>query len=514
MKIIWEKGKKILIITLVVIGIIALYFLFNNQKEIQICELNNEGYSFKYDSTWKVQEENETQVKLVHNSSSSELNMMIIQLEEENQYEEIDEIFDSFLYNIQEQNKDYKLLYKENAKITKNNFDGYKALFENDNAQVAISIYKQGSKLVVFVYEAEYDYFDILLDSVNSIIYEFELKEQRFDVISNINLVTEHIEYRKQDDLVAMLGKPSEQEIADSNYIVKYFIPSNFRSLEYNTMHGSYTFENLSIGKTIDLSTSILNCNIYEYLDKDNASNIYQKYSIEGTLDKLSEGPLTYIYKCNYSDITENIEIIFELNRSHIFIVKINSNGISIPEELVKMIKISDIKNVVGNTNSKIENGYLIGELKSYDDAYEKTETITLKLPENYHEEDQGKNLYQSRMYGLDFNEEKQIYEYEVTYEKIYSSIEDEIQSLDRYIDKSNGEYENFKKQEDIKINGKKFQVYQRGYTSNDTYYCNEKVLFYELQNDVYLVIIVKANDNKITNELIKNLTNFDVNVE
>ena len=45
-------------------------------------------------------------------------------------------------------------------------------------------------------------------------------------------------------------------------------------------------------------------------------------------------------------------------------------------------------------------------------------------------------------------------------------------------------------------------------------YLINEKALFYEIGNNDYLVIRIKANDNKnISEEQVKQLTNFVINV-
>lgn len=54
--------------------------------------------------------------------------------------------------------------------------------------------------------------------------------------------------------------------------------------------------------------------------------------------------------------------------------------------------------------------------------------------------------------------------------------------------------------------------------TDNDDnkykYSINDKVLFYEIENNDYLVIRIKANDNNnISEEQIKQLTNFVINV-
>lgn len=103
-------------------------------------------------------------------------------------------------------------------------------------------------------------------------------------------------------------------------------------------------------------------------------------------------------------------------------------------------------------------------------------------------------------------------------------SIDSELKILEDHINKNLGEFKNFSQSKDITSNDKKFIAYDRGYTqlsdmddsSGNTYkyYTNEKVLFYDLQNDKYLVIIIKANENEIKDELINELTNFVINIK
>lgn len=180
-----EKNKKILqiIFMIVIISMIEiLIFFIVNDKEIRINEVNKEAYSMQYDETWSITKEDELEIELVHKKSSSNLKIKITELEDENEYKMLDELFDSLLYNIQKQNKNYKLLYKEKKQITKNSIEAYKILFETDNTEAIVYFYKQGSKLVTIIYEADYEYFDILLDSVNNIIYNFSVKEQIYDI--------------------------------------------------------------------------------------------------------------------------------------------------------------------------------------------------------------------------------------------------------------------------------------------------------------------------------------------
>ena len=533
------KNKKIslsifITLILVIIGV-SMFLIFKIMKqENTMIELDTNNYSLQYDNTWKVIKKEDLEINLLHKKSKSELNIKITELQDETQYDTVDEIFDSILYNILEQNPNYKLIYKEKSKITKQNIDGYKTLLEADNKQATIYIYKQENKVIIFTYEATYDYFDILLDSVNNIIYNFSLKETKFDVKASINLETKEINYTEQSNISNLLQGTVNEKIASSNYLVEYSIPDNFKSTNYNTKYGYFNFENVPDSATINLNTSILNSNLYEYLDRQDTPNIYSSYNLNSynqaneELNKFGDAPLSYIYKNNYltnNKITENIEIVFELNQNHIFIVKISSIGIGIPKELVKMIKVNSFENVASNINVEKENEFLIGKLKQYTDyTYEQTQEITLKLPDSYQEIDKDTNLYEERHYVSEYFGEVQIPKYEVNYQTTTLSIEDELNILNKAIDKDLGTYKDFTQVGDITLNNKEFKLYERGYTRLSTntdssgkkykYYTNEKILFYELPNDKYLIIIIDGNENKIIDELMNKLTNFDVDIK
>ena len=358
-----EKNKKIIIsiciIITVTISTIFVILIFNHKKEEnQINQINSNNYSLQYDSTWEIDKQDEKEINLLHKKSKSELNIKIHELQDENQYRTLDEIVDSLLYNIHQQNKEYKLIYKEKTKITKQNEDGYKLLFEAKDKQVAIYLYKQGSQLIVITYEAINEDFDILINSVNNIIYNLNINESKFDVKTSINLETSEIDYTEQTGIENLLNGTKKEEIASSNYSVNYTIPSNFKVINDDTKYKYYSLENIPLGTSLSLNTSIINKNIYEYLDKEDTPNVYSQYNLNSyneekeKINKISDKPLTYIYKNNYltnNEITENIVIMFELNKNHIFVVKIASQGVGIPEKLVKMININEYKNIATN---------------------------------------------------------------------------------------------------------------------------------------------------------------------
>lgn len=474
-----EKNKKILaiiFIALAIIGSALLIILKNNKTKIK--EVNETNYTLQYDNTWKIAKEEETEIELIHKKSNSVLNIKINQIDDEYQYKTLDEIADNLLYNIQKQNKNYKLICREKARITKNNLEAYKLLFESEDKQAVVYVYKQGVKIIAFTFEAMFDYFDILLDSVNSIIYSFNTNEQKFNVATNIELNTTNINYTEQEDIKKLLKDTSEHEIALSNYLVNYSIPSNFKSTKYDTRYGWYKFEDAPTGISYELKSSILQRNIYEYLDRTSSVNVYSNYNLNSynksneELEKCENEYLKYIYKNSYltnNKVTENIEVIFELNKNHICVLKISSMGAGIPKELVDMIKINKIENIASNVNVQKENGMVTSKLKRFTDyTYSKTEEITLKLPETYQEIDKETNLYEERNFVCNYNQEKEIYDYEVSYETTYSStnLDSRIEVLNKEIEyfKKNGKYKEFSAGEDITANTKKFKVYNSEY--------------------------------------------------
>lgn len=519
------KSKKIIfsiIIILIVIIVGTVTFFCVNKTNIK--NIDESNYFVQYDNTWKIVKKDENELKLQHKKSNSIFNIKINDLDEENEYKTIDEILDNLIYNIQEQNKDYKMIYKQNVKLTKNNIEGYTLLFEDETKQAEISFYKQGEKIILFKYEALFEYFDILKDSVNNIIYNFSLKEKGYDVAVDINLNTTPITFTNQTDVEELISETEEYQIADANYLVQYVIPKNFELQEYNSIQGRYKFKD----KNIQLNTKILKCNIYEYLNEENKLNVYENYNLNNynkeraELNKFSNEPLSYIYKNNYltnNQLTENITIMYELNNNNIFIVNISSEGVGIPEKLVNAIKISEFENIASNI--------IEGKLKRYTDyTKQKTEEINLKVPENYQEIDKEENLFEERDYAANYNAEKEIYEIEVQYKTISLEIGKELEILDKATYKDYGKYEGYKQINNINANGKIFEAYKRGYVQKSyakdqngnryQYQVNEIVLFYRLQEDSnnYLMVVLKNNEGgEITDEIIKQLTDFDINI-
>lgn len=548
---IFKKYKLAIFIALgiIIVGVISIVVLLNLTNDSSIKEFKNNNYILKYDDTWKISSKEDKFIRLKHNKGST-INIEIVELQNEYKYSTIDEILDELLYDIEEQNKDYKLISKKEGNITKNNYNGYKLLYENGDSQAMVVIGKKSDKFIIFTYEATNDYFDILLDSVHNIIYDFDTVEQSFNLSHNLNVETKNIEYFESNAVKELLGKSTQYEIASNNYYVKYSIPSGFNAGSIDSTRGYFDFKGLENG-SITISVNIYNKNIYEYLDKNQAVNVYSGFKMYKTgedyskftesVDKFSSEYDSYIYKnsyyydkaitydkdfnsSNYSRLKENIVLMYALDRNHLLLVEIKSSEVRIPKELIDMIKIESSENYSSFVVSEKENGYIISDLKRKKEyGSEEIEQIKLKIPDKYKETENGTNIYENRYYKLNYNEELEIYDYEVSYSLTskFSKLETQIDSINRFFPQSYGDYKYLVHSGKKEINGKEFQIYEGGYTelagimftsvNRVRYYANVKVLFYELSTGGYLVIKVEGNGVQISDEILNDLTDFEI---
>lgn len=546
----YKEYKISIFITLgiVLLGILCL-ILFNIFKSnSNFIDVNEKNYNLKYDNSWKVKEKNDNYINLSHKSSKSTLKIEIISLDKEYKYTDIDDLIDEIIYNIGEQNKTYKLISKKKDVFTKYEFKGYKLLYETDTNQVMIMTFKKSDKLIMASFEAENKYFDMLLDSVQNIIYNFNTVDETFELKNSIKTDISEINYSESEDLDKILGSTKEYEIGAKNYKVIYEIPSVFELSSFNTTLNYFNLKNYDKAQ-MRITVNIYNQNVYEYLDKDNFNNVYKNYSgykgekdvtdFEEQISKLNTVYSdSYIYKNSYKKEAikynnkgevetykrndENVEIIYSLNQNHILIIAIDSKGGPITKKLLDSINIKSSSNYSSYVKNKVDNGYRIAELKKYI-GYEKKKinNIVIKLPEDYKEIDKNNNLYDERYFGLNYNEDKQLYDYIIHYSfGIYNNIEKNVESLNSMFISSYGKCDYYKKNRDITVNDKKFVEYGGGYTklggipftniNRYKYYVNHKVLFYKLNDGSYLIIEIQGNDKKISDDIINQVTNFE----
>lgn len=525
---------------ILIVGLLILFVVLSLFNPTEIKEYKNDKYAFKYDTSWKIKEKKDESIKLVHNKDS-EINIQIVSLEEEYKYSTSDDILDELLFNLEKQNSSYKLLSKEKDLITKYKYDGYKLLYENDESQVLVIMGKKADKVLLVTYEATNKYFDILLDSVQNIVYDFQILDNSFNLTYKLSVDTDEINWSKNDE-VKDSSSVSEYEIANKNYLVKYSIPKSFELSSFNSTMSYFNYRGLSKG-SITLTANIRNTNIYEYMDKNGSySTLYYSFNnqregkndysdFKESLQKLdNKDYVSYVYKNSYKSSSqwgdydyEEVILIYELDSNHILLFEIKATKTKIPKDLIDNIKINSSKNYASYITKNIIDGYLIGELKEYPN-YNKDSIrlVTLKIPTKYVEIDKENNIYESRYYGLDYDSDKELYNYDINYD-LYTSVESKVKNLSSSYasHKNKGNYNELTYNQDITLNGKTFKVYSGGYTDiggalfsnykRTYYYVNSKVLFYEFEDGNCLSIEIRGNDVEVSDDILNELTNFDV---
>ena len=99
---------------------------------------------------------------------------------------------------------------------------------------------------MLLTYEANHEYFDILLDSVENIIYNFDINEQKYLINNSVKVDTEKITFGENKELVKSLKKNKSYDLAYKNYYAELSIPSNFVLTTFDSSKGSYRFKGLT----------------------------------------------------------------------------------------------------------------------------------------------------------------------------------------------------------------------------------------------------------------------------
>ena len=483
-------------IIVLLIGLILIIIL----KNIKVIDkkIYTDNYDIYYDSTWRITSKDENNVNLKHNTGSI-LKIKIVTLNDYTKYENLDSSINNILYSINKKNSTNKLINKKPVKI--NNKDAYKVFYKSKNKNTLLTIIKESNKLILFEYTAKEKYFDIVLDSSNNIVNSFKLSHKKIDLSKTINLDKNNIRWYSNRKLNSKLNDTNKYSISSNNYKVNYTIPDIFKVVELDTTKGRYNYND------IDITTSVENINIYEYLGKD---KIYEDYKYLKKKDYFREylnqvDENEYCYKNEYqveNTTYENVELVYSLNKNHIFVVKIKSKN-PITKKLIKSINIINNSNYSSNIENNINSNKLIGNLIEFTDyKKEKTEEVIIKLPVLTTEEDHNDNLYKIRYYNDQQTNTK------LKYYKI-SNIESNNKSINNnYISrKSFGPFNNLVKNDNEISNDKEFIVYTGKYTNSQKVEINTKVLYYKLKNK-FLVIEIESS-NKIDD--IFYYTDFEV---
>ena len=157
-----DKKKSVFVIVLVLLFGIVCFISFSNS--IKIKNVDNDNFKINYDSTWKLSNTNDG-VLLIHKKSKATLDIKCKILDDTFIDTNLDDLIDDIMYSVKEQNSDYHLISIEEDINDK--YDSCSYLYEKDNEQVLVNVYKKDTKLVIAYYSCESDYFDIVLDSVD-----------------------------------------------------------------------------------------------------------------------------------------------------------------------------------------------------------------------------------------------------------------------------------------------------------------------------------------------------------
>lgn len=166
MKKIKEKWKIILFIIVLILSLLIVILYFNSKK-VELKNYQNDYYKIKYDTTWNLKND-----KLEHKKSKSRIKVNYKVLDQSYIDIELKDIINDLLYSIEKQNKDYKKIMQ---KKIDNPYEGYQVLYEDNDVQSLVTIYKKDNVLLFIIFNADSEYFDILIDNVETILNSVEI---------------------------------------------------------------------------------------------------------------------------------------------------------------------------------------------------------------------------------------------------------------------------------------------------------------------------------------------------
>ncbi len=162
------KKKWLIVVLLLGLAILGGFYY---SYSMQIKEYNNRNFKISYDNTWKVLDDKNV-LSLEHKKSHSKVKVQCKILADNYIDTPLSDLISDIMDSIEEQNKEYELI--SSANIT-DKYEAYSFLYEYDMEQALVNIYKKDSKLIIVYYEANSEYYDIVLDSVDSMLDSLEI---------------------------------------------------------------------------------------------------------------------------------------------------------------------------------------------------------------------------------------------------------------------------------------------------------------------------------------------------
>ena len=528
-----KKYKMIFIISIIMLLLSFAVIIFYKNFSSETKDYTTDNYYVKYDNSWSIKSRDDNHIVLSHGKGNLSFN--IYELDSEKVYLDIDSLIDDIRYEIEKNNENYQLLSKKSTHITKNNFSGYWLLYENETKNVKIGVYKEGSRVVIIKFEANVKYFDMLLDSVNNIIYNFTLLDKDYSLGDELSIKTSEFELVEKNPQYQGLDKTYTEEIANNNYLVNFNIPINYQSINYNSNLGVYHY--IAFGDYLAnsyININIYLSNVYEYLQREIYGD-YGKYNGYKKNKDFKENLMlyglyendkqVYLYRNSYTVESplgdskyENVLLIQPLDRNHTMTVEFSNRNSEISRELIDSFKINYIKNYSSYVKGEVVDNNYVCYLRKRGSVLSKGYDIKVSIPKEFKEVDYKTNIYEIRNFGKDYNYDDDIFAYDVRYSLDFNetfAIEQENSTINAR--KKYGKYQEMKYEGAIKINNYDVKLYSGYYveSTNGLYskhiVSNVKILTYKLPDDKVLSVKIRGNDKKIDNDFVKQIISFEI---
>ncbi|MBR2705247.1 MAG: hypothetical protein IKE91_07245 [Clostridia bacterium] len=373
--------KRITLVLAFIIIIVGIIVFLSSSKGIQQEEFSNSNYSVKYDTTWKISESLDNEIVFVHNDTQSTIDISIADLDSNLYGKTLKQIAQNVKNKIEKEYPDYKCISEHITYLNDDISEAYQLLFEDGKRQSLIQIGMYGYKVFISNYTAENQYFDILLDSVQTINANFKIKYESVDMMDSRKI--EETGYEVKTDDVDYSQTETHSYIG-SNYKVTFSVPVQFKG---NVSGLSYTKES-GDGSSTRISITSENENLFTVYDevmKNSKSYNYTKIEIQKIANGYLEG---YGIKGTTNYGREVYTMLYALNDFNT--LQLTVSGDDVTQNMIDNIKIVSFDRCGNYIDRTSVDGYLVGTLtqENYFSMNDKQTYISVdyKVPEKYKE--------------------------------------------------------------------------------------------------------------------------------
>lgn len=375
-----NKGfnKKIILVIAFIAIIVGIIIFLTNSKGIQQEEFSTKNYSVKYDTTWKIKSSSDNEIVFQHNDTQSLIDISIADLDSNLYGRTIKQIAQNVKSKIEKEYPDYKCISEHVTYLNDDISEAYQLLFEDGKRQSLIQIGMYGYKIFISSYTAENQYFDILLDSVQTINSNFKIKYESIDMMDSRKI--EETGYTVKNDDVDY-SETEVQTYRGSYYKVKFTVPVQFKGSSGGL---SYTKKNGDSLINTHISISSSAENLFSVYDEEMKNS--KAYGYENTeIQKITNGDLEgYGIKYTSSSGIESYRLLYALNDFNT--LKITVDGKDVTQNLLDNIKVVSFERYGNYIDPTIIDGYHKGILHC-ENYFDKTLlSVEYKVPEKYKE--------------------------------------------------------------------------------------------------------------------------------